>query len=127
MVNFSPEKLLLVGIIALIVLGPQRLPNAARTLGRFVAEMRQMSSSLQSRVGDVLAEPRDALTSLASESGLTEAGRAVRNGVAEVRDGISGAAGAGRSAPEPSLGGAPTPTPPPGPGWPPAPDDVSLN
>jgi sec-independent protein translocase protein TatB len=41
MMNFSPEKLFLVGIIALIVLGPHRLPNAARTLGRFVVEIRR--------------------------------------------------------------------------------------
>ena len=34
--NFSPEKLFLVGLIALVVLGPNRLPQAARTLGRLV-------------------------------------------------------------------------------------------
>ena len=34
MFNVGPEKLLLLFIIALIVLGPSKLPDAARTLGR---------------------------------------------------------------------------------------------
>src|ERR1700749_1979287 len=47
MLNFSPEKLFLVGLIALMVLGPNRLPQAARTLGRFMSELRRMSASFQ--------------------------------------------------------------------------------
>jgi sec-independent protein translocase protein TatB len=58
--SFSPEKLFVVGIIALIVLGPDRLPEAARSVGRFVATFRRLSSGFQDEVRDVLAEPRDA-------------------------------------------------------------------
>ena len=61
MLNFSPEKLFLVGLIALVVLGPNRLPQAARTLGRFMAELRRMSASFQDEVRGAIGEPTDAV------------------------------------------------------------------
>ncbi len=67
MLNFSPEKLFLVALIALVVLGPHRLPQAARTLGRFMAEMRRMSASFQDEVRDALGEPTEAFSSAIAE------------------------------------------------------------
>lgn len=43
-VNVGPLELLVIGIIALIVLGPQRLPEAARSLGRGMREMKEALS-----------------------------------------------------------------------------------
>jgi sec-independent protein translocase protein TatA len=40
-VNVGPMELLVLGVIALIVLGPKRLPEAARSLGKGMREMRQ--------------------------------------------------------------------------------------
>ncbi len=40
----SPTHLLFVGAIALIVLGPKRLPELARTLGKGMREFRQAMS-----------------------------------------------------------------------------------
>jgi sec-independent protein translocase protein TatA len=40
-VNIGPLELLMIGVIALLVLGPKRLPEAARSLGKGVREMRQ--------------------------------------------------------------------------------------
>jgi sec-independent protein translocase protein TatB len=76
--NFSPEKLFLVGVIALIVLGPHRLPQAARTFGRFVAQVRKMSASFQEEVREALAEPTDAVTSAVSEFRVPDIRRSVR-------------------------------------------------
>ena len=67
MLDLSPEKVLLLGIIALVVLGPHRLPQAARHLGQFVGQMRRMTSSFQSEVRDALGEPVDTFTSAISE------------------------------------------------------------
>ncbi|MBO0731061.1 MAG: twin-arginine translocase TatA/TatE family subunit [Acidimicrobiaceae bacterium] len=128
MLNFSPEKLLLVGIIALVVLGPHRLPQAARTLGRFVAEMRRMSASFRSEVGDALAEPRDALTSAVSELGLTDVRQSLNNGFSGLHDGVNNAflgESATPSTPDPTFTAPPTPAPDHG--LPLAPEDPSLN
>lgn len=37
----------MVGALALIVFGPQKLPEIARGLGRFMAEMRRMASEVR--------------------------------------------------------------------------------
>ena len=58
LVSIDPEKLLFIFVIAVLVLGPERLPQAARTLGRGLAELRKYTSSFQSEVKNVLAEPR---------------------------------------------------------------------
>jgi len=82
-VNFSPEKLLLVGIIALVVLGPNRLPQAARTAGRLLAEFRRMSANLQTEVTQALAEPRDAMQQSVGEFGLANVRSQLRNTITE--------------------------------------------
>ena len=40
-------EMLVVGVVALIVFGPQRLPDIARTVGRFLHQMRQMASDVR--------------------------------------------------------------------------------
>jgi sec-independent protein translocase protein TatA len=40
----GPLELLVIGVIALIVLGPKRLPEAARALGRGMRELRESMS-----------------------------------------------------------------------------------
>jgi sec-independent protein translocase protein TatA len=44
-VNVGPLELLVIGVIALLVLGPKRLPEAARALGRGLRELREAMSS----------------------------------------------------------------------------------
>jgi len=39
-VNVGPLELLVIGMIALLVLGPKRLPEAARSLGRGMRELK---------------------------------------------------------------------------------------
>ena len=47
MLNIGFSELLLFGIIALIVLGPDKLPTAVRTAGRWYARLRFMLGNLQ--------------------------------------------------------------------------------
>ncbi len=51
----APEILVIL-VLALLVLGPERLPQAARTMGRWVAEIRKITGSLQAEVQDVVDE-----------------------------------------------------------------------
>lgn len=52
MFNVGGGELLVIALIALIVLGPQRLPDAARTVGRVMGELRRMSSGFQQELKD---------------------------------------------------------------------------
>jgi sec-independent protein translocase protein TatB len=51
----APEVLVIL-VLALLVLGPERLPQAARTMGRWVGEIRKLTGSLQAEVRDVVDE-----------------------------------------------------------------------
>lgn len=55
--SIGPAEILVVLVVALIVLGPSRLPDAAKSLGRALSEFRRMSSGLQAEVRDVFSEP----------------------------------------------------------------------
>jgi sec-independent protein translocase protein TatA len=54
--NVGPLEIVVVLIIALLVLGPQRLPDVARSLGRGIREFR---GALASSVDDDEDEDRD--------------------------------------------------------------------
>ncbi len=57
MFNIGPAELLVVLVIALLVLGPTKLPDAARQVGRALGEMRKLSSGFQAEMRDALKEP----------------------------------------------------------------------
>ena len=54
-----PELLIILGV-ALLVLGPKRLPEIARTLGRGMAEFRRASNELRTSLVAPLDEPTGA-------------------------------------------------------------------
>lgn len=47
MFDIGFSELLLVGVLALLVLGPERLPKAARTVGLIVGKIKRSVSGLQ--------------------------------------------------------------------------------
>jgi sec-independent protein translocase protein TatA len=52
--NVGPAELLVILLVALIVLGPKKLPDAARSLGKAVAEFRKVTAGLQEEVRNVI-------------------------------------------------------------------------
>ena len=48
MPQVGPLEVLVVAVLALIILGPQKLPEVARTVGRFISEMRRMAGEVRS-------------------------------------------------------------------------------
>ncbi len=57
MFNVGTPELLVILLVALIVLGPNKLPDAARQVGRFLGEMRRMSTGFQTELRDAMQEP----------------------------------------------------------------------
>lgn len=53
--SIGPAEIMVVLLVALIVLGPSRLPDAARSLGRAVGEFRRVASGFQDQVHDAFA------------------------------------------------------------------------
>jgi len=50
MFDIGFSELMLVGIMALIILGPERLPKAARTVGLLVGKVRRTMSGIQQEI-----------------------------------------------------------------------------
>ena len=54
MFDIGFAELLLIGIVALVVLGPERLPVAARTAGLWIGRIRRSVSNIQSEISEEL-------------------------------------------------------------------------
>jgi Tat protein translocase TatB subunit len=52
--SLGPAEILVILVVALVVLGPKRLPEAGRQIGRFVSEVRHWSSAVQAEIRDVI-------------------------------------------------------------------------
>ena len=70
MFNIGGGEFLVIALIALIVLGPQRLPEAARQVGKAMGDLRRISSGFQNELKGALDDadraskatpPRDVL------------------------------------------------------------------
>jgi Tat protein translocase TatB subunit len=59
MFNIGGGELIVILLIALIVLGPQRLPNAARQLGKAMSDLRRLSTGFQTEMKQALETADD--------------------------------------------------------------------
>jgi sec-independent protein translocase protein TatB len=62
MFNVGGGELLVILLVALIVLGPQRLPDAARQVGRVMGEIRRISNGFQQELKDAFDNDDATLT-----------------------------------------------------------------
>ncbi len=57
MFNLSGSEIIVILLLALVILGPEKLPEAMRKAGRAYSELRKMANSFQSEVRSALDEP----------------------------------------------------------------------
>ena len=57
MFNIGGPELLVIFLVALVVLGPTRLPDAARQVGKMMGEFRRLSASFQSEMRQAMEDP----------------------------------------------------------------------
>jgi sec-independent protein translocase protein TatB len=74
MFNIGGGELIVILLVALIVLGPDKLPEAARKVGNVMGELRRMSNGFQEELRNALDEPFD--TTDAYLQGPVDANRA---------------------------------------------------
>ena len=59
MPQIGPLEVFVVAAVALIVFGPQKLPEMARSVGRFMSQVRRMASDVKSEFESSLEEDDD--------------------------------------------------------------------
>lgn len=57
MFNFSGSEIIFLLLVALIILGPEKLPDAVRSFGRTYSEFKKMTTGFQSELKQALDEP----------------------------------------------------------------------
>ena len=75
MFDLSPEKLVVVLVLALVILGPDRLPQVARSLARARAEVRRFTAGFEPQTLEALKNPRRALFDAINQADPTEPDR----------------------------------------------------
>ena len=84
MFDMGFTELMLVGIVALVVIGPERLPGVARTAGKYVGRLKRFMTTVKADVEQelradelrqILSDQQKELDSL--KDSITEAGRGV--------------------------------------------------
>ncbi|MDX1756839.1 MAG: Sec-independent protein translocase protein TatB [Marinobacter sp.] len=79
-------ELLICGVIALLVLGPERLPTAARTAGRWVGSARRLASQFSTELDRQLkAEELREQLKKAGDVGLDDVEKTVRDALDEAK------------------------------------------
>jgi len=101
MFNIGPLELMVILVVALLVVGPKRLPEVARSIGRGLREFRKAQSEVQETLRSSFEEPapptprptdeapaHDAAGATAPSPGSSETAdvaRALGKGLAEIR------------------------------------------
>ena len=104
-------KFLVVLAIALVVLGPEKLPEATRSVGRWVAEIRRITTGLTDEVRQAFDES-DLAEPIQELRGATQTLRGTSQSLRGAATGwVTGGWPAGRDTPGPGPGAAPALSP----------------
>ncbi|MGZ5822108.1 MAG: Sec-independent protein translocase protein TatB [Croceibacterium sp.] len=114
MFDISWGKLVVIGVIALIVIGPKELPAVLRTVGQWMGKMRRMAAEFQGQFQDAMREAEMAdlkKTFDETTSGLSSVFDPIKNDIDKmVGDPMSTGSSSTASAATPDAG-IPTPEP----------------
>ncbi|STZ75417.1 Sec-independent protein translocase protein TatB [Bergeriella denitrificans] len=95
MFDFGLSELLLIGAVALVVLGPERLPHAARMAGRLVGKLQQLVSSVKQELNaqadlDELRKAKQEFEAAATQlkDELASTGQSAQSSLHEISDGL---------------------------------------
>jgi len=93
MIDIGLTKIALIGVVALVVIGPEKLPRVARMAGTLYGRAQRYMSQVKAEVGremelDELRKMQQEMQQAASEiqQDLDEAGRSIHSAVSEARD-----------------------------------------
>jgi sec-independent protein translocase protein TatB len=98
--NVTGGEVIIILILALIVLGPEKLPDAIRRFAKFYGEFKRMSSGFQHELRNALDEPMQELRSTADllKQQIDQPAAAVNDTAAAARQQLEAAAAAAAAA-----------------------------
>jgi len=101
MFDFSWGEIMLIGVVALIVIGPKELPGVLRTIGQWVGKARRMAAEFQGQFHEAMREAEMAdLKKHVDE--LSDTARGLNQQFDPLRDvGVSPASSAANPSPTP--------------------------
>jgi sec-independent protein translocase protein TatB len=123
MFDIGFSEIVVIAVVALVVLGPERLPKAARTLGHLFARLQRYVNEVKADIRreidlDELRKLQQNVQTAAKdlETSMTSATQAMESSVRGIESELNAAAGAGNPSGAASAGSSPaaTPTGPPG-------------
>jgi sec-independent protein translocase protein TatB len=109
--NLSGSEIVFILLAALILLGPEKLPEALRKVGRVYAEVRKISNGFQSELRNAIDEPTKDI-----RQAFEEPAKELRNTAAQAKSAFSLQqlnSNGGASKPAATTTSAPQPDPPP--------------
>ena len=109
MLDIGPEKLMMLLTIGLIVLGPNKLPSAARGLAHGLARARRMAADLTEPITTTVVEPLKASLAEPLGGNLADPRPAIDRAVAELRSTIANHPLPGTPGPAPDVAPAVAP------------------
>jgi Tat protein translocase TatB subunit len=77
MPQIGPLEIMAVAVLALVVFGPQRLPEIARNIGKAINEVRRMSSEMKSELRDGMSSDSDSDSGASDEAEAPEPAKAI--------------------------------------------------
>ncbi len=97
MLDFDASKLLIIGVVALVVIGPKDLPRVLRQVGQMVGKLRRMAGEFQGQFMDAMKEAdlqdlRDEVAKLKNTASLDVDFHPVRDATAELSKAMDGVA-----------------------------------
>lgn len=118
MFDFDAGKLLIIGVVALIVIGPKDLPRVLRQIGQAVAKLRRMATEFQGQFMDAMKEAdlqdiRTEVSKLKSSTDLSTHFDPARDIQRELTQAVSDPADAAVAKPKGKSFALPAPPPPP--------------
>ncbi len=119
MLDFDASKLLIIGVVALVVIGPKDLPRVLRQVGQMVGKLRRMAGEFQGQFMDAMKEAdlqdlRDEVAKLKNTASLDVDFHPVRDATAELNkamDSVAAPVGEVSNRGRKDFGFTPAPTP----------------
>jgi len=84
MFNIGFTEFLVIGIVALIVIGPKQLPEVARVVGRLLAELKRATQDLSGGLLEVTQEVKNTIEE--TKQDIVNEGRKVVESVTQIDD-----------------------------------------